>query len=404
MRHAIQHAPHYSLFALSVAFLTTPFPGRVDAEPNDSQNDCIAATYEIAESVTLTRGCIYRSTFKIVSSNVVFDCAGAVIDGSAGLNFGIIVDGRTPLKNVVIRNCNIRDTQRTALGIGWIYNHSEFNKLDHATAYSKTTGGVIVENSTIVRPRVNGIMVSPYSRNNTIRGVTFEDWSAVGLYLEASSSNNIVENNIFKSSSNKVRREAIAIDSSSNNIIRNNDFLGNIPGGIYLYKNCQEQITTRPTSMKRWMPSENNLIENNRFNGQKVGIWVASRQSIDLSKWDCGDPSYAGGKYFRDYAPNNVIRDNQIINVKTPIIVEDDGSTLSDNSILTSSETCVRVGTGPRSEILNKPVINTRVENNRCEGPNLAKGSGYDFIFGATPGTFVNNRTNGVQVDPIIRQ
>lgn len=390
----------YAMFALAVAVLTTSAIGRTNTPSKDERSTCAATSTEIAHSVTLTPGCVYNTTFRIISSGVVFDCAGAVIDGSGGLDFGIIVDGRTPLTNIVIRNCNIRDTQKTALGIGWIYNQSEFNQLDHATAYSKASGGVIVENSTIVRPKVNGIMVNAYSRNNIIRGVTFEDWAAVGIYLEASSANNIIENNVFKSSSSKVRREAIAVDSSSNNIIRNNSFLGNMPGGVYLYKNCQEHITTRPASMKRWMPSEKNLIENNYFDGQKVGIWVASRQSADLSRWDCGDPSYANGKYFRDYAPNNVIRTNHLDNVVTPIIVEDDGNTVSDNTIVSASRTCIRVGTGPRSEILNKPVINTRVENNRCEGPHIEKRGGYEFVFGASPKTFVGNRTNGSQSVP----
>lgn len=38
------------------------------------------------------------------------------------------------------------------------------------------------------------------------------------------------------------------------------------------------------------MPSDENIVRHNVFVGERVGVWLASRQSKDLSKWDCGDP------------------------------------------------------------------------------------------------------------------
>jgi len=74
----------------------------------------------------------------------------------------------------------------------------------------------------------------------------------------------------------------------------------------------------------RWQHSDYNVIRNNTFVNEPVGIWLASRQNRDLSGFDCGDKPREGSlKFYPDYADNNVVVGNRFEGVSAKVV--DDG-------------------------------------------------------------------------------
>lgn len=101
------------------------------------------------------------------------------------------------------------------------------------------------------------VYVGPGTSAVTLRGSTITGKTAIAIYLDAESANNIIEYNHLPIT---VDREIISIDGSAGNVIRNNEFgiLGR-RGGVLLYRNCGERGVIRHQS-----PS-NNKIYGNRF-------------------------------------------------------------------------------------------------------------------------------------------
>jgi len=82
----------------------------------------------------------------------------------------------------------------------------------------------------------------------------------------------------------------------------------------------------------RWQHSDYNVIRNNTFVNEPVGIWLASRQNRDLSGFDCGDkPRDSSGKYFNDYADNNVVEGNKFEKIKNNIQNEGDDNIIKSH-------------------------------------------------------------------------
>lgn len=189
---------------------------------------------------------------------------------------------------------------------------------------------------------------------------------SMAIYLEHSSRRTIIEDSLFEDNSQAKKREALAIDSSAHNVVRRNIFRRNKAGGIFLYKNCHEHAAFDAKQTKRWQGSDKNLIEDNHFEDVPVGVWIGSRQSLDLRKLRCGDPYY-GGKFVRDKARENTILSNSFLRVAKGVSIEDDENTVIGNRLRETREVCIRVGSAPRSTLLGLPVVGIDVKDNECD-------------------------------------
>lgn len=179
-----------------------------------------------------------------------------------------------------------------------------------------------------------GIYFDDYVTDSTLSNSTVQQSYMSGIYLEHSSRNNrIINNRIVNNgheSLGRGKREGLAVDSSANNLIEGNLFKGNGAGGVFLYKNCGEHYSSGK-SVIRWQHSDHNIIRNNTFTDEQIGIWLASRQSRDLSGFDCGNkPKDNSGQYFADYADNNILEGNKFIGTRVDIKDEGVGNRVSE--------------------------------------------------------------------------
>lgn len=268
-------------------------------------------------NVSLIPSCVYHQEMVITASHTTVDCRGAVLDGNNEKSFGIFINSKgKPMSDVTIRNCKVRNYTHSGIRVT---SDIAANKLssDHEENYRRTPTRITLENVEVSGSGRVGIYFDDYVTHSTLKNSVVRDSYMSGIYLEHSSrNNNIVNNQIINNgheSFGKGKREGLAVDSSAYNLIEGNRFESNGAGGVFLYKNCGEHFSTGK-SVIRWQHSDHNVIRNNTFINEPVGIWLASRQNRDLSGFDCGDkPRDGSGKYFADYADNNVVEGNRFV-------------------------------------------------------------------------------------------
>lgn len=275
-------------------------------------------------NVSLKPACVYPQEMLITTSHTTVNCNGAILEGNNERAFGIVVNSKgKPLSDVVIRNCKVRNFTRSGIRIT---SDIPANKLsaNHDENYRRTPTRITLDNVEVTGSGRVGIYFDDYVTHSTLSHSVVRDSYMSGIYLEHSSRNNkIVDNQIIDNgheSFGKGKREGLAVDSSAYNLIEGNRFESNGAGGVFLYKNCGEHFSTGK-SVIRWQHSDYNVIRHNTFVNEPVGIWLASRQNRDLSGFDCGDkPRDASGKYFNDYADNNVVEGNRFDGVKMKVL------------------------------------------------------------------------------------
>ncbi len=370
-----------------------PAPARAEAT--------CALPDRLRETLTLGPDCTVRGKVVIDRPGVTLDCAGATLDsrGIAGNTITI----RAP--DVSVRHCTLLPGRDHGIRIQSRLPKAEKHALPLEARYARSPSGVTIADVTIRDPGRTGIFVDSYVRDTRIVRVRVEKAADSGIYLEQSSTGTVIDDSalvgngfgsLFSPKIGAWKREGIAIDSSADNVIRNTLFSGNAGGGVFLYKNCHEHAATNPQSTERWMPSARNEIAGNRFENEPVGVWVAARQSRNLSDMECGDPAYAPG-YYLDAAPDNRIRDNRFSGGDVAIRVEDDGTDIRDNAIQSPRTACVQVGTGPRARLLKRPVTGTVLDGNSCDGVPAARA--FVFTDGARPSVAEDNRpANGIVI------
>jgi len=283
--------------------------------------------------ITLDGSCTYTGTIRILQSNTRLECNGAVLVGREGDKYGILIKG-VGLKNIEISNCRLRGYDKAAVMITSGLSGEKLS-LDRNESFMLAPSNIVLDGLDVRGARGNGVHFNAYVNNSVLKRSTIVRSRGVGVYLGQSSQsitiadNEFIENGGINKSKNF--REALAIDSSAKNIIKGNTFSKNAAGAIFLYKNCGENFD-RPGAVLRWQSSNDNLIKSNVFKDEKVGVWIASRQSRDLSKWKCGDsPVTADGKYYRDYADNNKIEKNIFCRNAEAVRVEGDGNLIAGN-------------------------------------------------------------------------
>ena len=374
-------------------------------------------TVQITESTTLPLGCKYdRVSVLIVNkSDLVFDCNGAELNGldkkfrqavnttynlgEEPVSVGIQVQSSENFqsRNVTVKNCNLTNYVRgirihfsmSAASISDLKSNTNVEVLEnHLRDISPKN--IRIENSTVNFSHKDGIFVSRFITDFVLDNSSVNSTGAVGLYLDSGSANNTISNTSFtkngysdydistRTIKRKVEdysREALAIDSSMNNNIEKNTFMENSRGSLFIYKNCNEHYLD-PNQIPRYQSADNNIVTDNSFDGDRVGVWIASRQSADLKALECAPPIVATGsisygpvkedtEYYEDFAKNNQVLNNTFSNLNAGIIVEDDNSVIQGNMFTGTAINNIIIGTRYRTGVLSHPVTNTTIDSNQ---------------------------------------
>ncbi|MEW6270452.1 MAG: right-handed parallel beta-helix repeat-containing protein, partial [Thermodesulfobacteriota bacterium] len=381
---------HTPILLVATALLGALLPASAHAvDPGSELVGCDRADERITltASAHLDPSCTYTRGVEIVASDVVLDCQGAHI-ATTDRRYGIYVFAPTDvaLADITVRNCHVE---------GFLNNlHIEregFRDLAPGVEYEHAFSNILIEDSTFLNSRGVGIFVDGYVTGVTLRNLRVEGAGSTGIYLETGSKDNVVEgsqivNNGFRENGPDgqffevagvsfffwgIGREGLAIDGSRENRVANNHFEGNSAGGIFLYKNCGEFVSSRP---QRWFDrrygAHGNVIEGNTFVGGENGVWIGSRMSENTLPMECSDPAYyeqGVARIVLDHAKDNVLRGNVFEDVQYAIRVEDDRATIEDNVFTGDdpAQQAILVGTSFRTSVLGQPVAGSVITGNR---------------------------------------
>lgn len=297
--------------------------------------DCDPGIFEhIKGNTVLPPNCTYRTAIRITDSNTVLDCRGSSFIGSAGEKIGLMIDSEgKPLSDVTVKNCKFSNFASSGVRVTWDKPDAKKGS-DHDEIYRRSPARIVLDNIVVQDNGRVGIYLDDYVSDVTIKNSSVIRSGAAGIYLEHSSRRIKLIGNKILGNGRATKREGVAVDSSADNVIEDNVFQGNAAGGIFLYKNCGEHFSTGKQVI-RWQHSDRNLIKGNTFIDENTGIWLASRQHRDLSRWDCGDAPLNGKGRFADFADSNTVENNSFC--RTAVTVVDDGK---DNEIKGSKSFC----------------------------------------------------------------
>jgi len=320
--------------------------------------------------------------FVLDSSHSSLDCQGARFsptadDISNASAITIMPKTDIGIEDIAVANCHI-DGYGHALNIRQYTNPSkryERSFTDPAANRALAPRDIHITNVSSINSRKSSMFVGDHVQAVTFDRIRIQNAGTVGLYMEFGSRDNVVTHSTFIGNGFrklKTNREAIAIDSSSNNHIEHNQFVHNGAGSILLYRNCFEYAddVSRSNRFKRTESSRDNIIRNNTFTDEPVGVWVASRQSRNLKGFQCGAyliKQTPFASYHLDSAKDNQIISNHFENVEKGIIVEDDGTLISDNKFAATVNIPISVGSNIREDSTAGAVKNTVIVNNDFE-------------------------------------
>ena len=349
-------------FALIVdAHLPTP------TQTLDCDNISPKQVINIQGHTTLKSGCDLTNKgvrFVLNHSNTSLDCQGATLSPQDKNNTetAITIQPKTdtPISDISVANCHIQ-------GYGHALNIRQYSNpnqryakglIDPNANRALAPHDIHIINVSTQGSVNSGIFVGDHVHHVTFDMLRVQGAGTVGLYLEFGSQYNVIENSVFVDNGFrpfKPNREAIAIDSSAFNTIRNNQFIHNGAGGIFLYRNCFEHANdpSRSNHFKRTESAAHNLIQDNVFENEPVGVWVASRQSRNLKGFECGAYLLAEtgfASYYLDSAKDNRIIGNTFIDVDEGIIVEDDGTQIIGNDFTKIEGMAIKVGSPIRKK------------------------------------------------------
>ena len=317
--------------------------------------------------------------FELNEPNSSLDCQGARLstmadDPSKASAITIKPKTDTAIDNIAVANCHV-DGYGHALNIRQYSNPNQryargfINPADNRALAPSAIRVINVSSRNSIN---SGMFVGDHVHDITFDKVRIQNAGTVGLYLEFGSRDNVIKNSVFVGNgfrTFKPNREAIAVDSSSNNRIENNQFIHNGAGSILLYRNCFEHADDRARSnhFKRTESSRDNIISNNTFEDEPVGVWVASRQSRNLKGFECGAyliKQTPFASYHLDSAKDNQIINNRFERVEQGIIVEDDGTLIKDNKFAADVRLPISIGSEIREDSAVGAVKNTLIKNN----------------------------------------
>lgn len=287
-----------------------------------------AGTYVLKQSCKLTKISrpIQGISIEIASSNIKLDCSGNIFDGNNQPNAGLKITNYSlnenfkQVKNVVVKDCVFQNYGKQGISVATNFVGAKVSRFFGGISL---TDLVQADGSTKLQQQSRNAENIKFDqvtvRNNAEEGIYFfaADNSqlinsrvtgngGVGIYLEAGTKENIIKNNIITGNGRLYQREGIAVDSSYRNLIEGNTLAYNVAGGIFLYRNSWEQpesMVSHPRPTKTY----GNLIKNNTFENMRVGVWVASRQSLDYSthslEWGEASPYTEQMKGYHYFSP-----------------------------------------------------------------------------------------------------
>ncbi|MHC6224603.1 right-handed parallel beta-helix repeat-containing protein [Pseudomonas sp. X10] len=281
--------------------------------------------------IMLDANCEYSDTINITNSNSILDCNGAILNGQKKLKAGITINGHgKKIENVTVKNCTLLNFTHNAVVITNGVSPKKYD-YDPSRLYPISPNNISLKNLNIYNSGSGAVYFYAYTHNSSLRNSKIVRSKEAGVYLSQSTKNIEISDNVIahngRTPKEVNRREGIAVDTSEQNIIRRNLFLGNGAGGVFLYKNCKNVSNTKTPSS-----SNHNIIRDNVFQGEPIGIWIASRQSRDLSTWNCkGQPLDSKGKYFSDFSDYNVVTNNRFCSGKIGVRVEGNHNKITEN-------------------------------------------------------------------------
>lgn len=386
-----------------------------DLDPGSQLVGCDQAAQRILVSgvVHLDPSCTYTRGIDIRTSHTTLDCRGAQIAfaGDRDGRQGILVEtpAGVPLDDVTVRNCNVSGFAPNNLRV----RRTGFKDLAPGAEYDTPTSNIRIEHSKFSGSDGSGIFLDGYVTGVTLHDVEVVDSGSVGVYFEAGSKDNVLEDSrIHRNGFKDIKpegvpidgtnlryqstgREGVAVDGARNTVIRNNWIAGNSSGGIFLYKNCGEYATSDPADhWVRRYGATGNLIEDNFISSEKSGVWVASRAAENQWPMDCSDSPYVTSslrQVFLDPASGNTVRDNAFYLVQYGVRVEDDATTVTGNrfSDVDPTHQAIIIGTKERANVLGRPVTGTVVTGNRAAIS--GNPDPYHWVWGQTGTTFADN-------------
>ncbi len=348
--------------------------------------DCSDLTANKTVTVTghsvISQGCDLTGKsirFVLDKSHSSLDCQGATLstvtnDSSKASAITIKPKTDNPIKDIAVANCHV-DGYGHALHIRQYSNPNQRYArgfIDPAANRALAPNNIQISNVTSRNSINSGMFVGDHVHDVTFDKVHVQNAGTVGLYLEFGSRDNVIKNSVFVGNgfrTFKPNREAIAVDSSSHNLIENNRFIHNGAGSVLLYRNCFEHADdeSRSNHFKRTESSRDNIIRQNIFQEEPVGIWIASRQSRNLKGFECGAyliKQTPFASYHLDSAKDNQIIDNRFEQVEQGIIVEDDDTLISNNKFAATVGTAIIIGSEIREESNAGAIKGTIVKGN----------------------------------------
>ncbi|WP_188032949.1 right-handed parallel beta-helix repeat-containing protein [Psychrobacter sp. ANT_WB68] len=339
-------------------------------------------TFKVKGYSALSKGCDLTGQsirFELNDSHSSLDCQGAALsmmvqDQSKASAITIKPKTDSAIEDIAVANCHV-DGYGHALHIRQYSNPNQRyvrGFIEPAANRALAPRNIRVINVSSRNSINSGMFVGDHVHGVTFDKVSIQNAGTVGLYLEFGSRDNVIKNSVFVGNgfrTFKPNREAIAVDSSSNNLIENNQFIHNGAGGVLLYRNCFEHAddATLGNHFKRTESSRNNIIRNNIFQDEPVGIWVASRQSRNLKGFECGAylvKQTLLASYHLDSAKDNQIIGNRFKQVEQGIIVEDDGTLISGNQFAADVNQPISIGSEIREESAAGAIKNTLITDN----------------------------------------
>lgn len=370
---------------------------------------------EVTADAVLDPTCTYSAGFDVTASDVTLDCRGARIAsppgaGGSGIEVSTPVD--VDLHDVTVRNCTVE-----GFGNSIRVTRIGFRTLPAGGEFDHTTADIVLEGNHVGGSHGVGIFVDGYVTGVTVRGNVVQGAGSSGIYLDGGSRRNVLTDNDLIDNGHVengpggqpldlggttvwfwgVGREGISLDGSSDNQVVGNRFSGNSAGGVFVYKNCGE-YPDRPAYFERRDPSARNVIAGNSFDGGRYGVWVGSRMSENTLPMACTDPAYVdepGRRVVLDRAPDNVVRDNRFDDVTYGVRVEDDRTTVAENTFTaaTPDHHAVVIGTADRTEVLDHPTTGTVITGNVADI--AGNDSPYRWVYGEADTTVAANLALG---------
>ncbi|MFN8640475.1 MAG: right-handed parallel beta-helix repeat-containing protein [Candidatus Binatia bacterium] len=404
-RFRVRHPTAAGSCALPVGPDPTPV---ATVAPDSTLVGCEQAASRIAvtASVHLDPSCVYTRGLDVTASNVTLDCRGAAIVRDPAVNgtgIQIQTPADTPLHDVTVRNCHVSRFDNNLR-----VTRAGFKNLLPGAEYDHGTANILIEHNTFADSANSGVFVDGFVSGVRFSRNAVSGSGSVGIYLEAGSRDNVVEQSVVTDNGWKdvipgpasftigmttiyylsTGREGIAVDGSRGNVIRDNVVADNAAGGIFAYKNCGENTSQSGHWVRRYGAS-GNRISHNRVSDGPNGIWIGSRAAENQLFMDCSDPPLVGDpalKVYRDPAPDNTIEFNRVAGMTNAIRVEADGTTVHGN-FLSDADRGVLVGSRYLTTVSNAPIADTAIAVNTTS----AVAEPYGWIWGTGTIAFDGN-------------